>query len=310
MHRTGLTELEVVIAVARRQSFRGAARELGMSATAVSNAVAGLESRLQVRLFHRSTRSVSLTDVGQRYVERITPAIAEIQHATDEIGSQPDALTGTLRINAPPEVATRLFEPLLSVFAHRHPGVRLDFVSEARPIDIVADGFDAGIRLAESVPLDMIAIALTGEMRQAVVASPDYLARHGAPQTPDDLLQHQGLLMRFSNGSVYRWELEKDGKKIEIAPPARMIFTETRLIQQAAVAGFGLAFVSEWTAAEHLASGRLVRLLDDWCKPFDGLQLYYSGQRYVPACLRAFIDLIREKPLVASQRNIVPPGSG
>ncbi len=295
MHRTGLTELEIVVAVARRRSFRGAARELGMSATAVSNAVAGLENRLQTRLFNRSTRSVALTDVGQRYIERITPALAEILHATEEIGSLPEMPSGTLRINAPAEVAMMLFEPLLREYAERYPAMRVEVVTESRLIDIVAEGFDAGIRLAESVPLDMISVPLTGAIRQVVVASPAYLERHGRPQEPADLTRHRGVLMRLVNGRLYQWELEKDGRKIETAISPRLVFSEMRVIHEAVRAGLGLGFLAELFIADDLATGRLVTLLDDWCQPFPGLCLYYPGRRHVPIGLRALIELIRSQ---------------
>ena len=183
MHRSGLTELEIVLAVTRQQSFRAAARELGMSATAVSNAVAGLESRLNVRLFNRTTRSVALTEQGQRYVARIAPALAEIQRAAEEITAEPGIPTGTLRINAPRESVSLLFN-LFDTYLQRYPQMRLDITTESRMIDIVAEGYDAGIRLAESVPQDMIASALTPDARMVIVGSPDYFARHPRPQTP------------------------------------------------------------------------------------------------------------------------------
>lgn len=191
MHRSGLTELEVVMAVVRRGSFRGAAQELGMSATAVSNAIAGLESRLDTRLFNRTTRSVALTDAGQRYVARVGPALQEIRLASEEIHSDTGEPAGTLRLNVPNHIGTLFLDQLLIDFMIRYPKMRVETVSEARMIDIVAEGYDAGIRLEESVPQDMIAVPLTGEIRQLVTATPDYFARHGIPETPDDLLSHQ-----------------------------------------------------------------------------------------------------------------------
>jgi DNA-binding transcriptional LysR family regulator len=294
MRRAAFNELDVVLAVARHASFRGAALELAMSPTAVSSAIAAVENRLQVRLFHRTTRSVALTAAGQRYVERIAPALSALRHADDEAASQSDAPAGTLRINAAPETASMLFEPLLRTYAERYPRMRLDFSSERRKIDIVADGFDAGIRLADDVPQDMIAVPITGDMRLVIVASPDYLARHGVPQTPQDLSQHQGIYMRFSHGGRYLWELEKDGRKHEVDIDVRMVFGEMRPIRQAACAGLGLAFLAERLIADELASGQLVRVLEDWCPPFRGLSLYYPGRRYVPEGLRALIDLIHE----------------
>lgn len=294
MRRAALNELEVVLAVARQRSFRGAALELGMSATAVSSAVAGVEARIQARLFHRTTRSVALTEAGQRYVERITPALAALRHADEEAGSLNEAPTGILRINAAPETANILFEPLLREYAERYPRMRLDVIAERRKIDIVAEGFDAGIRLADDVPQDMIAVPITGDMRMLVVASPAYLARHGVPQTPQELAQHQGIYMRFSHGGRYLWELEKDGAKQEVDIEVRMVLGETRALRQAACAGLGLAFLAERLIAEDLEAGRLVPVLPDWCPPFRGLSLYYPGRRHVPEGLRALIELIHD----------------
>ncbi|EMH4130714.1 LysR family transcriptional regulator [Serratia marcescens] len=294
MHRSGLTELEVVLAVAQRQSFRAAARQLGMSATAVSNAVAGLESRLKIRLFNRSTRSVALTPAGARYVERIAPALAEIRRASEEIATQPDAPTGTLRISAPQECVSLLYEPLIETYLRRYPQMRLDITSESRMVDIVAEGYDAGIRLAESVPQDMIAVELTGDIRMLVVATPDYFAEHGIPQSPEDLLRHKSVGMRMSHGGIYHWELERHQQKLRVNVPPRIVLNEMRAIHRAALSGVGIAFVSDWFAREDIASGRLISVLDEWCPAFGGLRLYYPGRRHVPPGLKAFIDLLHE----------------
>ncbi|WP_176515513.1 LysR family transcriptional regulator [Pseudomonas faucium] len=294
MHRTGITELEAVLAVARRSSFRGAAQELGMSTTAVSSAVAGLEARLKVRLFNRSTRSVALTDAGQRYVERIAPALAEITRAGEEAGASPDEPRGTLRINAPQAAAYLLLEPLFGEYARRYPQVRIDIVSEPRLIDVVAEGYDAGIRLAESVPQDMIAVPLSADIRMLVVASPAYLAQHGTPSQPQDLLGHQSIGMRMSHGGIYHWELERDGQKLQMELPVRFAFNELLAIKQAVLMGLGVGFISEWFIQQELQSGALVPLLQPWCPAFAGLRLYYSGHRFVPARLSALIDLVHE----------------
>ena len=297
MHRTGMTELEVVLAVARRSSFRGAALELGMSTTAVSSAVAGLEARLKVRLFNRSTRSVALTDAGQRYVERISLAIAEIQRANEEVGAESDVPTGTLRINAPQATAFLLLEPLFARYAQRYPQMRIDIVSEARMIDIVAEGFDAGIRLAESVPQDMIAVPLGGDIRMLIVATPDYLKSNGIPKHPRDLLHHRTIGMRMSHGGIYQWELERNGRKLQMDLPVRMALNEMQAIKQALLLGLGIGFISEWFIEEELKSGVLVPVLIPWCPRFGGLQLYYPGRKFVPARLRALIELIHERRL-------------
>jgi DNA-binding transcriptional LysR family regulator len=289
-----MIELEVILAVARRHSFRGAAQELGMSTTAVSSAVAGLEARLKVRLFNRSTRSVALTDAGQRYVERIAPALAEIRSAGEEAGSEPDAPSGTLRINAPQGAASLLLEPLFVRYAQRYPEVRIDLMSESRMIDIVAEGFDAGIRLAESVPQDMIAVPLTRDLRMLVVATPEYLKRHGTPKHPRDLLKHQSIGMHMTHGGIYHWELEKDGCKLNMDLPVRMALNELTAIKRAVLLGLGIGFISEWLIEEDLKVGTLVPVLVPWCPPFGGLRLYHPGRRFVPARLRALIELVRE----------------
>lgn len=297
MHRSGLIELETVLAVARHGSFRGAAKQLGMSTSAVSSAVAGLEARLEARLFHRTTRSVALTEAGQRYVQRIAPAVAEIRGANEEINSQPEAPAGTLRINVPPDVVLMIFEPLLLEYLNRHPRMNLDIVSESRLIDIVADGFDAGIRLAEAVPQDMVSVPLSEDLRMVIVGSPAYFAEHGKPRTPDDLTGHAAICMRLSHGGLSRWELERRGEALELGLPPRLVLNDQRSVVQAVRAGVGLAFVSEWHIADELASGRLVTVLDDWCPFFPGLRLYYPRHRYVPAGLKALVELIREKKL-------------
>ena len=242
MHRSGLTELEVVMAVVRRGSFRGAAQELGMSATAVSNAIAGLESRLETRLFNRTTRSVALTDAGQRYVARIGPALQEIRLAGEEIHSDTGEPAGTLRLNVPNHIGTLFLDQLLIDFMIRYPKMRVETVSEARMIDIVAEGYDAGIRLEESVPQDMIAVPLTGEIRQLVTATPDYFALHGIPETPDDLLSHQGIGMRMAHGGIYRWELARRGETYALAVPPRFATSDLFASISSQISGFSFRY--------------------------------------------------------------------
>jgi len=294
MHRSGLVELDAVLAVARRGSFRAAAAELGMSTSAVSNAIAGLEARLGSRLFHRTTRSVSLTEAGRRFADRITPALMEIRSASEEINAQDQSLTGTLRINASVGAAQMIFEPLVLAFMRRHPGMTVDIVTEARLVDIVAAGFDAGIRLEESVPRDMIAVPIGGDQRLVVVGAPSYFEHHPRPRVPGDLSAHACIRLRLSHGGIYRWELERHGESVAVDLRGPLILDEMRMIAQAARAGMGLAFMSEWYVAEDLAAGRLLQVLDDWTPPFPGMRLYYPGHRHVPAALHAFIELIRE----------------
>jgi DNA-binding transcriptional LysR family regulator len=294
MHRSGLTELDAVLAVARRGSFRAAAKELGMSTTAVSNAVAGLEARLQARLFNRSTRSVALTEAGQRYVQRVGPALAEIHAASEQINSQPQTPAGTLRINTSLGAAQMLLEPLIVEYLRRYPQMKVDIVTEARMIDIVGEGFDAGVRLADDVPRDMIAVPIGSDLRMVVVGAPAYFKRHRKPRSPADLLRHECIALRMAHGGLYRWELERRGEAIEVDISARLILDDGQLIRQAACAGAGLAFVSEWHVANDIASGRLLTVLDEWCPSFAGIRLYFPGPRQMPAGLRALIDLSRE----------------
>ena len=290
MHRSGLTELEVVMAVVRRGSFRGAAQELGMSATAVSNAIAGLESRLETRLFNRTTRSVALTDAGQRYVARIGPALQEIRDTGEP--------AGTLRLNVPNHIGALFLDQLLIDFMIRYPKMRVETVNEARMIDIVAEGYDAGIRLEESVPQDMIAVPLTGEIRQLVTATPDYFALHGIPETPDDLLSHQGIGMRMAHGGIYRWELARRGETYALAVPPRFATSDLFASIRAVKAGLGVGFLPELYIQDELKSGELVSVLNDWAQPFAGLRLYYPGHRHVPPGLRALVAMIRERGII------------
>lgn len=266
-----------------------------MSATAVSNAVAGLESRLQTRLFNRTTRSVALTDAGQRYVARIGPALQEIRQASEEIHSDTGEPAGTLRLNVPNNVGALFLDALLIDYMQRYPKMRVETVSEARMIDIVAEGYDAGIRLAESVPQDMIAIPLTADIRQVVTATPDYFARHGTPVVPDDLLRHQGIGMRMAHGGIYRWELARRGEQLALAVPARFATSDLFASIRAVKAGLGVGFLPELYIQQELNRGELITALNDWTQPFAGLRLYYPGHRHIPPGLRALVAMIRER---------------
>lgn len=293
MHRSGLIELEVVMAVMRLGTFRAAAQALSMSPTAVSNAIAGLESRLNVRLFHRTTRSVALTEAGERFVARVGPALREIQQAADEIHSLPSEPSGTLRINIPQSAGQLFLDQIVVRFLARYPLMRLEITSEARMIDIVAEGYDAGIRLGESVPQDMIAVPLMPDIRMQIVATPEWFATHGTPQTPDDLYQHQGICMRMANGGIYRWELSRHGQHYALAIPPRLATSDFFTSLTAVRAGLGVGFLPGFYIEEDLRAGRLVSVLDDWTQPFQGLCLYYPGHRHIPEGLRAFIDFVR-----------------
>ena len=294
MHKSGLIELEAVLAVARHRGFRPAAVELEMSTSALSSAVAGLEGRLGVRLFHRTTRSVSLTEAGEQFVARVGPAMSAIRSATAAVASQRQRPAGTLRINAALGAARMVFSPLAVEYLRRYPDMTLDIVTEGRMIDIVAEGYDAGLRPSELVPRDMIRVPIGRDMRMAVVATPDYFARHPKPKSPSDLARHQCIRARLPNGAPYRWEFARRGEPLHIDVPGKLVLDAPLLMLDAVRAGVGLAHLAEWYVAEDIASGHLVRVLQEWTPPFPGLALYYPAGRHMPAGLRVFIDLIRE----------------
>jgi DNA-binding transcriptional LysR family regulator len=295
MRTSALTELEAVLALARRRSFRAAAAELGVSTSALSHTIAALETRIGVRLFNRTTRSVSLTEAGEQFVADVAPAVSAIRNAMEQAGSHRDTPSGTLRINTSAGAAHQLMTPIILEYLRRYPDVKVDIVTEGRFVDIVADGFDAGIRLAENVPRDMIAVSLGPTQRFAVVGAPAYFAEHPVPSTPHDLAAHRCIRIRLSSGRVYPWEFERRGEVLSVDVQGPLILDDAELMLEAARAGVGLIYLSEWNVAADLADGSLERVLEGWTPSFPGLCLYYPGRRHVPAVLRALVDLIRER---------------
>jgi DNA-binding transcriptional LysR family regulator len=293
MKTSGLAELEAVLAVARHRSFRAAATELSVSTSALSHAVAALEARIGVRLFNRTTRSVSLSEAGAQFVSTVAPALSTIQVALEQAGSFRDTPSGTLRINTSAGAAQQVM-PVFIAFLERYPEMKLDIVTEGRLIDIVVEGFDAGIRLMESVPQDMIAVPFGDRQRFAVVGSPAYFARRKPPRTPADLTVHRCIRSRMPGGSIYQWEFERHGEMVRIDGTGALTLDNPALMLSAARAGLGLAYLTEWNVNADLEAGTLVRVLEDWTPALDGLCLYYPGRRHIPAGLRALIDVIRE----------------
>jgi DNA-binding transcriptional LysR family regulator len=293
MNRSGLVELDTVAAVARLGGFRAAAIELGVSATSVSNAVAGLEARLGVRLFNRTTRSVSLSEAGEQFIATVGPALSDIHAAMEATKSRRGRPVGTLRINCPVEAARQILVPVILKFQRRYPEVRIDIVTDAQLIDIVAKGFDAGIRTRDAVPGDMIAVPFGPELRYVVVGSPAYLRDHPAPVNPADLMAHRCIRARWPSGALYRWEFAKRGRPLTIDAPGSLTLDEPTLMRDAALADAGLAYMWEARVRGDLASGHLVSVLKDWMPSSPGFCLYHPDRRNVPAALSAFIDMLR-----------------
>jgi DNA-binding transcriptional LysR family regulator len=294
MLRAGMSELTAFVAIANQRSFSAAARSLGVSPSALSHAMRGLEARLDVRLFNRTTRSVALTEAGEQLLRRVGPAIADLEDAVNEVASARDRPSGSIRISSSENAARPLIRHVLPDFLATYPDIDIEFVVDTRLVDIVADGFDAGIRVFDDVPRDMIAIRFGPDMRFAAVASPAYLARHAPPQAPHDLAQHRCIRFRFASGALYRWDLEHRGKNASIDVDGPMTLGNTNLMVESALAGIGIAWVPEDLAADHLAAGRLVRLLPEWSQPFPGLCLYYPANRHPPTALRLFSRAVRD----------------
>ncbi|MDH7785466.1 DNA-binding transcriptional LysR family regulator [Ochrobactrum sp. 19YEA23] len=293
MVKASLVELEAVATVARVGGFRAAARELGMSSSALSHAIAALEERLGTRLFNRTTRSVSLSLEGEQFVAEIGPALAAIDLAIEHAAEHSGEPTGTLRINMALGAAQMFLTPIFLEYACRYPRVELEIATEGALVDVTGQGFDAGIRLSEAVPPDMIAVPILPEIRSLVVGAPAYFETWGVPKVPTDLNRHRCIRARMASGKLYRWEFERRGEVILVDAPGALTLDEGNLMVEAALAGAGLTYLAEPLVARHIAAGRLVAVLEDWTPAYPGPCLYFAGRRHVPARLRALIELVR-----------------
>lgn len=294
MARHSLIELESVLAIVRCGSFRAAALDLGMSTTAISNAVGKLERELAVRLFNRTTRSVSLTHAGRIFVAQIKPALEDIQKAMDTARAQQEVPSGTLRINAFATAAREIMAPLVLTYLQRYPQVHIDLVTEGRLVDVVAGGFDLGVRSADLVPSDAIAIPLGQTRRMAVVASPAFFHQRAIPNVPQDLASHPCLRVRLPNGALFRWRFERGGEELDLDVEGPMTLDEASLTRIAVMNGVGIGYFMETDVREDIAAGRLVRILEDWTPPIAPLCLYYSNRLNSAAAFQAFIALARD----------------
>jgi DNA-binding transcriptional LysR family regulator len=294
-----LGDLAAFVGVARGGGFREAARLGGVSASSLSEAVRRLEARLGVRLLHRTTRSVAPTEAGARLLERLGPALGEVQAALDVVNGFRDRPAGTLRLNVPASAARLVLPAIVPPFLAAYPDIRLDVVVEESFVDILAEGCDAGIRYDERLEQDMIALPIGPRwQRMATAAAPAYLAACGRPEHPRDLMQHACLRGRFASGTMPAWEFERGGEVVVVDPSGPLIVRISGgvdLAVEVALAGCGIIHMFEGWLQPHLDSGALVPVLGDWGRPFSGPFLYYSGRRYLPAPLRAFVDFVRER---------------
>jgi DNA-binding transcriptional LysR family regulator len=292
--KPGLPELTALAAIVSHRSFRKAADELGLSPSTLSHMMRTLERGMGVRLLNRTTRSVAPTEAGERLVARLRPLLLDIDAALAEVDDFRGLASGTLRINTSEIAARLLLRSAVPAFLQRYPQVSLDLVTEGKLVDIVAEGFDAGIRLGEAVPRDMVAVRFSGPTRFIAVASPTYLAGYPIPKVPDDLRDQTCIRFRLPSGKPYRWEFEKHGQEIAIDVQGALTLDNMELMAEAAASGMGIAYISDKSAKPYLDRGALVVVLDDWCSPIPGLFLYYPGHRLVPPPLRAFIDVLKE----------------
>lgn len=291
------SDLNAFVAVARAGGFREAARQSGLSASGQSEAVRRLEGQLGVRLLNRTTRSVAPTEAGARLLERLDPALREVEAALDVMNGFRETPAGTLRLNVPVSAARLILPRIVPPFLAAYPDIRLEVITEESFVDVLATGCDAGIRHEERLELDMIAVPIGPRIQRfAVAASPAYLDRHGRPEHPRDLLGHACLRQRFPSGAMPPWEFERDGEKIRIDPTGPLVVTAggaSDFAVDAAVAGLGIIGLFEEWLRPHFESGALEPVLEPWWERFSGPFLYYPGRRLVPTPLRAFIDFVK-----------------
>jgi DNA-binding transcriptional LysR family regulator len=293
MTRPSLNDLTAFVAVATRRSFRRAADELGTAPSTLSHAMRALEERMGVRLLNRTTRSVLPTEAGFELLGRLQPALATLDEALDSIATFRGSVAGSVRINAPRLAAALLVREVLPLMAERFPDVAVDIVVEGKLIDIVAAGFDAGVRLVASIPRDMIAVPFGSQVSFVCVASPAYLERFGEPGTPEELEHHRCIGHRMPSGKFYRWEFERAGQELTIDAGGTIILDDEELMVEAAIGGLGIAYVASSAAEAAMARGQLRQVLASWAPAPEGIAIYYPGHRVVPPALRALLDVVK-----------------
>ncbi|NMO15489.1 LysR family transcriptional regulator [Pyxidicoccus fallax] len=295
MNTAPFTQLQVFLTVARLRSFSGAARELGVSTAAVSQSVRQLEEQLRVVLLTRTTRSVALTEAGRRLVEGAGPAMGQALAALTEVSARPGETVGRVRLSVPRGALPFVIDPVVPTFRERHPRVEVEVIVEERLVDIVAEGYDAGVRLSEAIERDMVQVRLTDAFRFVVVGAPSYLARHGTPQRPEDLLRHECITFRFqTTGVLYAWELERGRRTWRVPVRGGFVTNDVQLMLSMAEQGLGLAYVLEPMVEESLRNGRLQRVLESYAPTVPGFFLYFPSRAQRSPALRLFVDVARE----------------
>ncbi len=297
MSRDNLSDLVAFITVAKEKSFTRAAAQLGISQSALSHSMRALEARLGVRLLTRTTRSVSPTEIGERLLTNLTPHFDEIYAELADVSEMKDKPAGTVRITATDYAIRYIIWPKLAKLLKDYPDIRVELSDDYALTDIAADRFDAGVRLGSQVSAGMISVRISPDMRFAVVGSPDYFRRYGIPRAPQDLLKHQCINLRLpTHGGIYAWEFESEGKPVRVKVDGQFIFNDVFQIRDACRDGYGLAYMPEEMAADDIANGRLIRVLDDASPWWDGHHIYYPDRRQSSRALSLIIDALRYQP--------------
>ena len=294
MLRENLNDVLAFLAVARERSFTRAAAKFGVSQSALSHTIRGLEARLELRLLARTTRSVAPTEAGERLLRALGPRFDEIEAELAELSELRDKPAGTIRITSGEHAAETILWPALAKLLPRYPDIKVELIIDYGLTDIVAERYDAGVRLGEQVAKDMIAVRIGPDFRMAVVGAPSYFARRPKPKAPRDLTAHDCINIRLPTyGSIYAWEFEKRGRALKVRVEGQLVFNNIVLRVNAALAGLGLAYLSEDQVREHVAEGRLVRVLGDWCPPFSGYHLYYPSRRQAAPAFALLVEALR-----------------
>jgi len=303
MRGTQFAELSAFVAVAEQKSFTRAATQLGISTATLSQSIRSLEDKLRVRLLNRTTRSVNLTAVGERLLARLHPVLDDYEKALESVNDFRDRPCGLLRLTVLPPASEFLLAPILARFLEQYPDIKIEVLAETARQDIVAERFDAGIRMGQRVERDMVAVRVSNDINLTVVASPAYLAKHGTPEHPQDLEDHNCIRMRFGHDGIMPWRFEKRGKRLEVAVEGSVITNDPQLGMNVAADGQGIFYSAVMYAAPFIAERKLVPLLQDWVPPADAFYLYYPSRRQNPAALQALVEFLKANVRTGDARS-------